>query len=170
MFWIPGTDDSAITRASTTQWGAKSEQNGHKWPRTDCCHKRRNAGRGFAANDETKMSCDEIRLKQRQGRFFSSNGCPISPETPQPYLRTPPPPGGVFAFLAQGAPIRTMSARLGVRAVNITPTMKRDVGRKPDLVALPQPTGNLGPPGFKRQKAGRFPAVLFGLRQNLLAW
>jgi hypothetical protein len=33
----------------------------------DCCHKWRNAGRDAAANDETKMFYDEIRLKQARG-------------------------------------------------------------------------------------------------------
>ena len=67
----------------------------------DCCHKWRNAGRGAAANDETKMFYDEIRLKQARGMvIFKTTVVHLPPRPRTPSLESPASPSGVFAFWA----------------------------------------------------------------------
>src|SRR5262245_62224310 len=65
----------------------------------DCCHKGRNARRDSAANDETKMSCDDIRLKQARATVLSNTTVVHLPPRPRTtVLESPASPSGVFAF------------------------------------------------------------------------
>jgi hypothetical protein len=64
----------------------------------DCCHKPRNAGRGAAANDETKMFFDEIRLKQARGMVTFKTTVVHLPPDPEHRPREPRFPERGFRF------------------------------------------------------------------------
>jgi len=64
----------------------------------DCCHKPRNAGRRTAANDETKMFYDEIRLKQARGMVIFKTTVVHLPPDPEHRPREPRFPERGFRF------------------------------------------------------------------------
>jgi hypothetical protein len=70
----------------------------------DCRHKWRNARRDAAANDETKMFYDEIRLKQARGMVIFKTTVVHLPPDPEHRPREPRFPERGFRFLGHPVP------------------------------------------------------------------